>query len=72
MKLDALIPLVASVTGGYLILRSGYLRAVLLAPFRQAPGPSATQLAIEIEPGFDFIELRTSPEPERQPNRAHN
>ena len=56
MKPEALVPIIASAVGVYLILRSGYLRAVLRAPFRRA---SDRQLVIPLD------------ESTREPSRQH-
>jgi hypothetical protein len=67
MKLDALIPLCAAVVGCYLILRSGYLRAVVLAPFRRHSG-RVTVVVDALE--FDF-EPHAAATPEYHRHRAH-
>jgi hypothetical protein len=70
MKLDALIPLAASVVGCYLILRSGYLRAVLLAPFRRrAQEVRIADITLELD--FESRVIKPDRELEPHRHRAH-
>ena len=69
MKIDALVPVLASVVGIYLTLRSGYLRAVLAAPFRRARRHRPLLVVDALEFDFDAVPVTTAPQRELEPHR---
>jgi hypothetical protein len=66
MRPDVLVPLAATVLGCYLVLRSGYLRAVLFGPIRR----TATVDGQLVMP-MDVPPVTPEPEPEPERERHH-
>jgi hypothetical protein len=68
VKLDALVPVIASIVGIYLIFRSGYLRAVLTAPFHR-PARHRTVVVDTLELDFEARPLAAHNGRELEPHR---